>query len=232
MSHDRISDLIRFYQTLSQIEAHVGGKRRLSKCNGRMDWPERGIYFFFEEGETRIESGNGPRVVRVGTHALSATSKTSLWNRLSQHKGTGEGGGNHRGSIFRLLIGDALVRRFPDAACPTWGRGSSATSDVRAHERELEVRVSAHIGAMPFLWLAIMDEPGPASLRGFIERNAIALLTNFRRPVVDPPSAGWLGRLCSRERVRQSGLWNNDHVDEKYDHSFLEIMAELSAVDR
>ena len=229
MSRDRVNDLIRFYQTLSQIEMRVGGKRRLSECDGRMDWPQRGIYFFFETGEMRTGTGSGPRVVRVGTHSLTTASKTTLWNRLSQHKGTSAGGGNHRGSIFRLLIGDALVGRFPEAACSAWGRGSSATSDVRAHERELEARVSAYVGAMPFLWLAIMDEPGPASLRGFIERNAIALLSNFERPFVDPPSGDWLGWLCSRVRVRQSGLWNNDHVDERYDPSFLDIMAELSA---
>lgn len=194
-----------------------------------MDWPERGIYFFFEEGETRIESGNGPRVVRVGTHALSATSKTSLWNRLSQHKGPSRGAGNHRGSIFRLLIGDALARRFPETACPTWGQGSSAGSDVRIRERALEDRVSGYIGQMPFLWLAVTDEPGPASLRGFIERNAIALLSNFRRTAVDTPSADWLGRFCSREKVRESGLWNNSHVDKQYDPSFISIMAELTA---
>lgn len=163
VSHDRISDLIRFYQTLSQIEARVGGKRRLSECNGRMDWPERGIYLFFEEGETRTESGNGLRVVRVGTHALSPTSKTSLWNRLSQHKGPSHGAGNHRGSIFRLLIGDALARCSPETACPTWGQGSSAGIDVRIRERALEKHVSSYIGQMPFLWLAVTDESGPDS---------------------------------------------------------------------
>jgi hypothetical protein len=32
---------------------------------------------------------------------------------------------------------------------------------------------------MPFLWLAIDDEPSAHGLRGHIERNAIALLSNF-----------------------------------------------------
>ena len=77
-----------------------------------MEWPARGVYFFFEDGEARSTSGTGPRVVRIGTHALTAKSSTTLWNRLAQHRGVvGTGGGNHRGSIFRLLVGEALLRR-------------------------------------------------------------------------------------------------------------------------
>jgi hypothetical protein len=55
------------------------------------------VYFFREAGETRCDSGNGPRIVRVGTHALKAGSSTKLWTRLSQHRGKSAGGGNHRG---------------------------------------------------------------------------------------------------------------------------------------
>ena len=32
---------------------------------------------------------------------------------------------------------------------------------------------------MPFLWLEVPDPPGPDSLRGYIERNAIVLLSNY-----------------------------------------------------
>ncbi len=228
MNQDRHHDLIQFYRILSDIEERVGGTRQLCDCSGRMPWPGRGVYFFFEEGEMRSDTGRGRRIVRVGTHALSASSKTTLWNRLSQHKGNAGGaGGNHRGSIFRLLVGDALPRRFPERACPTWGKGSSASNQIRAVERELEGHVSAYIGAMPFLWLSVKDDPGPSSLRGFIERNAIALLSNFEREPVDPASAGWLGKSCSRDRVRRSDLWNNNHVDEEHESSFLGILEDL-----
>jgi hypothetical protein len=37
----------RFYDILDQLEAELGGKRRLSECSGRMVWPARGAYFFF-----------------------------------------------------------------------------------------------------------------------------------------------------------------------------------------
>ena len=77
---------------------------------------------------------------------------------------------------------------------------------------------------MPFLWLSVDDVAGPMSDRGLIERNSIALLSNYGKPAIDPPSPGWLGNDCNRERVRLSGLWNNNHVDEPYDPEFLEIM--------
>ena len=77
---------------------------------------------------------------------------------------------------------------------------------------------------MPFLWMSVDDEPGPNSCRGFIERNAIALLSSYGRPAIHGPSREWLGQYSDRERVRMSGLWNNNHVDETYDPSFLDLM--------
>lgn len=179
-----------------------------------------------EQGELRSDSGSGLRVVRVGTHALNAGSGTKLWTRLSQHRGqTGSGGGNHRGSIFRLIVGTSLIAR--GLKSHTWGKGNTATPDIRTAEIELEREVSRVIRAMPFLWLAIDDEPGADSLRGYIERNSIALLSNYGKPPLDAPSTGWLGLSCDRSRVRQSGLWNSNHVDETYDPVFLTQFEQL-----
>jgi hypothetical protein len=84
----RLDDLGRLYQTLSAIESAQSGPRKLLICNGRGLWPRRGVYFFFEAREERSDSGAEPRVIRVGTYALTAMSKTTLWQRLAQHKGT------------------------------------------------------------------------------------------------------------------------------------------------
>ena len=64
-------------------------------------------------------------------------------------------------------------------------------------------------------------------MRGFIERNAIALLSNYSKEPLDSPFSGWLGHHCDRERVRSSGLWNSNHVDEIYDPAFLETLERL-----
>src|SRR5262245_40883935 len=127
----RLDDLVRFYVILETLERTIGGRRLLAECRGRMSWPSRGVYFFMEEGESRSDSGQGLRVVRVGTHALKPGSQTTLWSRLSQHKGQERsGGGNHRGSIFRLLVGSTLVNPA-SMPCPTWGIDSAAPRAVR-----------------------------------------------------------------------------------------------------
>ena len=195
----------------------------------RMDWPQRGVYFFFEDGERRSDTGKGLRIVRIGTHALKQNAKTTLWTRLRQHRGSVKsGGGNHRGSVFRLLVGTAIIGREPHLAISTWDDGSSsATRETRVGEHTLEIKVSTVIRSMPFLWIGIDDEPGLDSQRGYIERNTIALLNNFGKQPLDSPSCNWLGHLCNRERVRMSGLWNSNHVDEVYDSTFLETMERL-----
>lgn len=223
MSH-RHNDLIRFYHLLSRLEQRCG-MHSLAACNGRMNWPRRGVYFFFEAGERRTDTGTGMRVVRVGTHALKAGSKTSLWNRLSQHRGPISGGGNHRGSIFRLLLGGSLLARDGQTSA-SWGRKSSSPREIREIEHAHECAVSRELGRMPFLYLAIDDEPGPGSLRGDIERNSIALLSNYQRDAIDPASPQWLGQYSDRGRVRHSGLWNSNHVDEIYNSAFLDRMAD------
>ena len=192
---------------------------------GRLGWPQRGVYFFFEDGELRSDTGQGPRVVRVGTHALIADANTKLWGRLRQHRGTlSPPGGNHRGSIFRGLVGTAIAVRRPEHAAASWSQRRIAR-ELRDGERELEKLVSQTIAAMPFLWLAIDDDPGPCSQRAYIERNSIALLSNYDRPALDGPSSAWLGNDCNRPYVRASGLWNQVHVDATHDTRFLDVLA-------
>jgi len=223
-----LADVRRFYRLLDTLEKRQGGKRRLEECDGRFGWPIRGVYFFFEDGEERSDSGRRLRVVRVGTHALTDGARTTLWNRLSQHRGTVKtGGGNHRGSIFRLLVGTAVLATDGNLNSHTWGKGSSAPRDVREPELPVERRVSEVIRAMPFLWLAVDDPPGRTSLRGRIESNSTALLSTWDIPPLDRSSAGWLGRSSNRVKVQKSGLWNSRHVDEPYDRHFLSDLERL-----
>lgn len=219
----RIGNINRFYELLAMLKSR-NGLRQLDDCDGRMCWPQRGVYFFFENGELRTTRTNEPRVVRVGTHAVSLGSKTTIWNRLSQHRGTLSLGGNHRGSIFRLLVGKALAARNPALATSQWGQGQSAPKNIRDAERELEIEVSKHIRSMPFTWMSIDDEPSKESKRAYVERNCIALLSNARDAgrLVDSPSQGWLGHHCPHTDVRRSSLWNCRHIDEDCDPGVLD----------
>jgi hypothetical protein len=222
-----MANLKRFYLLLDRLSC-PGQAVVLTATSRSLPWPRRGVYFFFEPGEMRSGTGEGPRAVRVGTHALKTAASSTLWGRLSQHRGSSRSlGGNHRGSVYRLLIGASLAVREPTLASATWGRGGNALAEIKAAEHHLEAEVSKTIGAMSVITFDVDDEPGPASLRGHIERSAIALLSNWRKEPVDPPSLNWLGRFCPRKKVRLSGLWNNNHVDENYDPAFLDIMEHL-----
>ncbi|MCT9934530.1 hypothetical protein N5079_30425 [Planotetraspora sp. A-T 1434] len=219
----RRKDTDRFYALLDALAERTGGARRLRDCSAASGWPTHGVYFFFQDGETRAD-GNRPRVVRVGTHALIATSRSTLWARLAQHRGhvggTNPGGGNHRGSVFRLHVGNALLATggWPEEIAQSWPK-IRATSQQRQAERPLELAVTAHIAAMPLLWLDVPDR----AQRGTIEANAISLLSQ-RTGGIDPPSPGWLGLHTANARVAGSGLWNSNHVNDRYGPSFLDDM--------
>jgi len=226
----RLEDVIRFYNAVSNLEQKLGGKRILRNCHGRVDWPKRGVYFFFEEGEIRKHSGIGQRVVRVGTHAIKKKSNTknterTLWDRLIEHrgylKGQFPGGGDHRASVFRKHVGFAILNR-DKIICDTWDKDSISTK-YKTSEYEIEKKVSKHIKIMPFLWVEVDDDPGPDSMRKYIEKNSIALLSNYERTQIDPPSENWLGQYSKNEKIRKSGFWNDEHTDEKYDQNFLMI---------
>lgn len=219
------SDLNRFYEILSDLEVGFGGKRKLSECNGRLSWPQRGVYFFFEQGEFRKGWPAKQRVIRVGTHAVSRGSKSTLWKRLRVHKGSSDGGGNHRSSIFRLHLGEALLNKEHNReSLPSWGKGMFAPSEIRSVERELEAKVSKYMSEMTLLWIDVDDSPSPSSDRAYIEKNAITLLSNFENPL-DPPSANWLGNYSTSDSIRCSGLWNVQHTMEKYDAKFLDTLS-------
>ncbi|MFC6824222.1 hypothetical protein [Halopelagius fulvigenes] len=231
----RTADLDHLYDLFDDLAARVGGPRRLADCHGRMDWPDRGVYFFFAPGETRASSGQ-LRLTRVGTHAVSEGSKTTLWDRLKQHYGTGSGssahphGGNHRGSVYRLRVGEALVERHGLADnYPDWGASripdGRPRGEVRDEEYPLERWVSVYLRNQPFLWVEVPDAPSAESDRARIERNVIALASNYDGPVIDGRSADWLGRHSPSAEIRASGLWNVDHVGEEYDPKALETLA-------
>jgi len=212
-----------FYRLLKRLWIAQGGGRRIAECSGNLIWPKLGVYFVTEP-EPATNNPHMPRIVRVGTHAVSLGSRTSLWNRISTHRGTGQGGGSHRSSIFRSHVGRALINREPQISWPnTWGKGQSAPKSVRDGERALEKEVSVAIGDMRLLWLSVPDSAGPASDRAYVERNAIGLLS--RAVTLSPTmAASWLGETSDDWRIAVSGLWNLDHLFAKPDPAFINVL--------
>jgi hypothetical protein len=54
---ERLKDLKSFYELLGLLEKRIGGARRLANCTGKLSWPERGVYFFMEDSESRTDTG-------------------------------------------------------------------------------------------------------------------------------------------------------------------------------
>src|ERR1043166_7895880 len=111
MMRSASDNLERFYSLIARLGDAPGQGQALRELVPRSSLPKRGVYFFCEPGESWSGKSGDQRVVRVGTHAVSAGSKSTLRGRLKQHLGTRSGGGNHRGSIFRLHVGAALLAR-------------------------------------------------------------------------------------------------------------------------
>jgi hypothetical protein len=136
-------------------------------------------------------------------------------------------GGNHRASVFRRHIGAALIRRSrsPEELLTSWLDRHRPRGERATQEAQVELEVSRYIGAMPFLWLSVPDRAD----RGYIERNSIALLSCLTGGP-DMPSPNWLGHDAVRAEIRESGLWNVNHVNDAYEPEFLDRLAQL--VDR
>ena len=210
----RLEDLKRFYKLMNTLKKKkTGGRRRLGNCVG-------GAYFFFEKGEKRKDSGKGDRMVRVG-------ESNNLYERIYvKHRGPVDK--MVRGSVFRRWVHNALFLRdretdfadFPDITDKNLAGMLKALN--RCQQRRLAKASSEHMWPMDFLFVPIRRE----ECRRYIEKNAIALLSEYNKKPIDPPSKGWLGRHSANERIKRSGLWNDKHVANAYDPEFLDRLEE------
>jgi len=131
----------------------------------------QGVYLFFEPGELRLD-GVTSRVVRAGTHALIENSTTTLWDRLSQHRGHVQGGnpggGNHRGTIFRHHVGTVLLNTgdWPASLHESW-RQQRVDRSARLDEAILERAVSGYID-QPHRALTGWTSGGPREVKKIV----------------------------------------------------------------
>lgn len=186
--------------------------------------PAQGVYFFFDPDERSRFSSTIPRLVRIGTHGVSAGSKATLRDRLRAHLGTGDGFGNHRSSVFRLHIGEALIRRLNlRSKYPHWGKGQNADQNVREQEKPLEQMVSEYVSKLKVISVEVIDKSTKLSARSTIERLSIALFTEDFLPV-EEASGDWLGAYSQHEVIATSGLWNIREAGTKADPKVLDLI--------
>jgi len=130
--------------------------------------------------------------------------------------------------VFRRHVGSAVIQRgnWPGELLESWLDRHRPPNRRAPQEHAIELEVSRHIRAMPFLWLAVPNRPDGTSDRGYIERHSIALLSGLTG-AADQASTSWHGHDARSPKVRQSGLWNSDRADAGYDPGFLQVLAKL-----
>jgi len=159
----------------------------------RKDLPDNGIYLFYEEGE-KIQLGSivKDRIVRVGTHKKQGRFPDRILNHFN---------GNKNSSVFRKHLGGAFIRKKNpgDPRLMQWLKQDTPTFN------DIEALVSAYLRkrcSFRFLKVDKKEE------RLDLEERLIATLARCSYN----PSEKWLGRFAASEKIRMSGLWNDQHV--------------------
>lgn len=168
------------------------------------DIPTNGVYLLFESGEP---GHGGDRIVRIGTH----NGNGNLRSRLKEHFLKE----NKDRSIFRKNIGRALLNRDNDPFLAQWNydlTGRESREKYRGmvdHERQrlVEKRVSKYIQTT--LTFCILPVP-EKNERLELEARAIATVASCPECQA---SDGWLGRQSPLEPIRESGLWQVQHLN-------------------
>lgn len=164
------------------------------------DLPRSGLYVVFEPAEiVRWRAKMVSRPVRVGINTVDGR----LRQRMSKHYGNPNApGGERRQSVFRRHVGGALLRKEnpENPQLEHWLGGHGQFPD-------LEARVSTWLREHTCFRCIRVDS---AEERCDLEKGLIAL---FAQLPLGKPSAEWLGRHAANSNVRESGLWNSDHVD-------------------
>lgn len=210
----RIRDLRLFYGWID--EQRQKGRVFPFRALASQPVPKRGVYVFLDRREPNF-LGVQPRIVRIGTHAVSQGSKATLRHRLRNHLGASNEIGNHRGSIFRLHVGRAMLEAGEGhGRLPSWGEGQDAGPEIKAAEADHELAVTRYLQELEVVLIPIDDQPAKSSLRASVEAQLIALCSEAMR-TIDSPTPGWLGLRSPVASIRQSGLWNIRGIGGKYD---------------
>jgi len=155
---------------------------------------DNGIYFFYKGMFYCNNHLPGPffRILRVGTHRKD----NNLRHRLKLHYT-----GNKNSSVFRRLIGSAILREAKMERCyDHWEKQGKKTCPLC---KQVEETVTSYIKEHYFKCIEVKDR----DLRLRLEEGLIAMLSSCPK-CNSPDFEDWLGEYCYAEEVKKSRLWN------------------------
>lgn len=166
---------------------------------------DNGLYFFYERSEVNGHDA-GLKIVRIGNHP---NADHRLVSRLRQHYAAGPSAKN--ASVFRLLLGGALIRRDnPDSPClaPGPGKGHWEQPGEKSCPNcaDYEQRVTQYLEEHCVFRCVRIDDRDERNRFEALLVATVAACEHCR------PSDSWLGCHAYSEAVRRSGLWNRQFV--------------------
>ena len=172
--------------------------------------PLNGIYLIFEKGEV---FAGFDRIVRVGTHR----GDKQLRSRLNQHFVKE----NKNRSIFRKNIGRCLLNKDQSPYLPLWEHDITSKADKEKNlklldlefEKKTEKRINEYVQSnLSFCGFQVDTK----EQRLFWESRIVSTLAKANEL---KPSKNWLGKYSTKDKIRQSGLWQ---VNELYNETLTE----------
>jgi hypothetical protein len=200
----------------NQLHLWFNGLKRHTFCNGYADQiPQNGIYIIFEKGE---KAHYADRIVRIGTHNIGSRGNSTLEDRLEQHISP------NGLSVFRNKIGDALINKSRGEGSSfwseedlidwnkSWGKGVPRRH-IRFQQRSRSIQfeeadrlISEYIREnISFVCIEIDKKDD----RKLIEKRLISTVSNCTEC---QQSVHWLGNYSTKEKVRKSGLWQENEL--------------------
>ena len=187
------------------------------------DLPKNGIYFFYEKGEFwGHDDSKKPRIVRVGTHR-----KDNFRSRISQHflvnnpniKLCLDDLAPKNRSIFRKNLGRAILSLEKSKYLSTWDIDftSRNAKDKLSHlrdidfESETENKISFLLkDNFSFRYIKVESQKARIGSKG-LESSLVGTLSHCQVCLSSP---NWLGRYSPVKKIRESGLWQVQHLND------------------
>jgi len=192
---ESIDKIITTPQTLIETIYSLLGTLQVYDCSYKpSNLPDNGIYFFYEGGEQcEINGKVMERIVRVGTH----NSDNRFRDRIRNHYK-----GNKNSSVFRTHVGSAIIneKRLRNIDINEWMKHMTPTNN------DIE-RIIDDIFKEKFKFRCIPVQSKKDRL--YLEERLIATLSHYNFT----PSDRWLGHFAERKEIRNTGLWNVQHIN-------------------
>jgi hypothetical protein len=183
--------------------------------------PENGIYFFYEQCEIWGHGGNKPRIVRIGTH-----KDGNFRSRIAEHYLLDEAKMNfnagrpapHERSIFRKHVGSALLNQHNDDYLQIWEKIDFTPKKNREKfghlrnirkEKEIESEIIMILREnFSFRFILVSSQSERMGTKG-LESSLIGTIAHCQ---LCKASNYWLGKYSPKAQIRESGLWQIQHL--------------------